>query len=74
VAAFSALGVAQQRISDLAAPHDNGMFIVALGWWPPLLAHALGALFSIVSPQRGVQDLLAGTSLAPREAPLHPHS
>lgn len=66
VAAFSALGVAQQRISDLSASHDSGMLIVVLGWWPPLLAHALGALFSIVSPQRGVQDLLAGTSLAPR--------
>jgi hypothetical protein len=45
--------------------HFNLLFLVMVGGLL-LLIHFLGAFISVLSPERGVQDWLAGTHLVPR--------
>ncbi|MGH7200083.1 MAG: serine/threonine-protein kinase, partial [Planctomycetaceae bacterium] len=46
----------------------EGAFLLGLscGWIVPTLVHVLGSLYAVLRPQRGLQDLLAGTCLMPR--------
>ncbi|MBI3464973.1 MAG: hypothetical protein HY000_18240 [Planctomycetes bacterium] len=41
-------------------------FLIASSYWAPLIPFVLGGIYAVVRPTRGIQDLLAGTRLAPR--------
>ena len=58
------------EIDDLQFDYADGSFKVFLsmvcGWSSLFLLHAVGALVAVVSPRRGLQDLLSGTLLTPK--------
>jgi hypothetical protein len=64
--AWTSLGMLMPLWTDPEASDSVVVMVLSTVWSLPLLVHAGGALFSLVSPTRGLQDLLAGTSLAPR--------
>ena len=47
---------------------EHTFFYVALSvvWFVPVILHFLGAVISVLSPSRGVQDWLAGTYIVPK--------
>jgi hypothetical protein len=67
--------VKTMQVGSSTATGSNDMSNAWQAWWPALagiapalaiLMHAAGACYAIVRPQRGLQDLLAGTRLVPR--------
>jgi uncharacterized RDD family membrane protein YckC len=64
--AWASLGILMPLWTDPEARDSVVVMVLSTVWSLPLLIHFGGAMFSLVSPTRGLQDLLAGTSLAPR--------
>jgi hypothetical protein len=74
--AWSLLGMVQTVGANPELREDGSMssdsaemlfyLVVSAGWSLPYLVFLLGALCTLIRPSRGVQDLLAGTSLVPR--------
>jgi hypothetical protein len=64
--AWASLGILMPLWTGPEARDSVVVTVLSAVWSLPLLVHFGGAMFSLVSPTRGLQDLLAGTSLAPR--------
>jgi hypothetical protein len=49
-----------------AAPFDPSTMLLSCGYLLLMMFQGVGMIFAIVFPQRGPQDVLAGTRLVPR--------